>query len=71
MLAALVFLTVTSAQPAAPAVSDDYAQLVTRLEKPLVTKPEVFRKLFLAMWAQVPNWKAPDPMWIRCVALAR
>ena len=24
-----------------------------------------FRRLFLEMWAQVPNWKGSDPMWIR------
>jgi tetratricopeptide (TPR) repeat protein len=63
MLAALLFLTVTTAPALPPA--DDYAALVARLEKPLVTKPETFRKLFLAMWAQVPNWKSGDPMWIR------
>ncbi|HEY2748924.1 MAG TPA: hypothetical protein VGL86_30090 [Polyangia bacterium] len=63
MLAALVFFTLTSAPTLPPA--DDYAALVARLEKPKLTKPEVFRKLFLAMWAQVPNWKSGDPMWIR------
>ena len=63
MLAALVFLTVTQAPALPPA--DDYAQEVARLQEPLVTKPETFRKLFLAMWAQVPNWKSGDPMWIR------
>ena len=40
------------------AAADDYAALVARLEKPKQTKPETFRKLFLAMWAQVPNWKS-------------
>jgi tetratricopeptide (TPR) repeat protein len=64
MLAAVVFLTLTNAA-SAPPPADDYAALVARLEKPLVTKPETFRKLFLAMWAQVPNWKSGDPMWIR------
>ena len=63
MLAAVLFLTVTQAPALPPA--GDYAALVARLEKPLVTKPETFRKLFLAMWAQVPNWKSGDPMWIR------
>jgi tetratricopeptide (TPR) repeat protein len=63
MLAALVFLTLTNA-PALPP-PEDYPALVARLEKPLATKPETFRKLFLAMWAQVPNWKSGDPMWIR------
>jgi hypothetical protein len=24
-----------------------------------------YRKLFLAMWAQVPNWKSGDPLWIK------
>jgi len=61
MLAAVVFLTVTQA-PVLPPPSDNYAALVAQLEKPLVTKPETFRKLFLAMWAQVPNWKSGDPM---------
>ncbi|MDB4968453.1 MAG: lyase domain protein repeat-containing protein [Myxococcales bacterium] len=42
-----------------------YSALVQRLAKPKQSKPEVFRKLFLEMWAQVPNWKGPDPMWIR------
>ncbi len=62
MLAPLVFFTVMSAPPL-PA--DDFAANVARLAKPLQTKPETFRKLFLAMWAQVPNWKSGDPMWIR------
>jgi hypothetical protein len=64
MLAAVVLLTVTQA-PALPPSPDNYPALVARLEKPLVTKPETFRKLFLALWAQVPNWKSGDPMWIR------
>ncbi|HEX8953047.1 MAG TPA: hypothetical protein VF945_14430 [Polyangia bacterium] len=63
MLAALVFFTVTNGPVLPPA--DETAALVARLDKPLVTKPETFRKLFLAMWAQVPNWKSGDPMWIR------
>jgi hypothetical protein len=63
MLAALLFLQVTNAPVLPPA--DELAPLVAKLDKPLATKPEVFRKLFLAMWAQVPNWKSGDPMWIR------
>ncbi len=63
MLAAIVFLTVTNAPALPPA--DDLPALVARLEKPKQSKPETFRKLFLAMWAQVPNWKSGDPMWIR------
>ena len=39
--------------------------LRARLEKPRQTTPDNFRKLFLVMWAQVPNWKSGDPMWIR------
>lgn len=39
--------------------------LVKRLAVPPTTKPDTFRKLFLEMWAQVPNWKSYDPMWIR------
>jgi tetratricopeptide (TPR) repeat protein len=63
MLAALLFLQVANAPVLPPA--DELAPLVAKLDKPLSTKPEVFRKLFLAMWAQVPNWKSGDPMWIR------
>ena len=42
---------------------DAYAALVARLRRPRQTTPEIFRKLFLEMWAQVPNWKGADPMW--------
>lgn len=42
-----------------------FGALVARLARPPQTKPEIFRKLFLEMWAQVPNWKSYDPMWIR------
>src|SRR5215813_3612323 len=42
-----------------------FPALVKRLQTPRQTKPEVFRKLFLEMWAQVPNWISGDPMWIR------
>ena len=45
--------------------SEAFPALVKRLAKPKQTRPEVFRKLFLEMWAQVPNWKGADPMWIR------
>ena len=34
----------------------------------LTTRPytaDEYRKLFLAMWAQVPNWKSGDPLWAR------
>ncbi len=27
--------------------------------------PDAYRKLFLAMWAQVPNWKSGDPLWVK------
>jgi len=63
MLAALFFLSVTQGPTLPPA--SDLPALVARLDKPKQTRPEVFRKLFLAMWAQVPNWKSGDPMWIR------
>src|SRR6185312_8994136 len=63
MLAALFFLSVTQGPTLPPA--GDLPALVARLDKPKQTRPEVFRKLFLAMWAQVPNWKSGDPMWIR------
>jgi tetratricopeptide (TPR) repeat protein len=39
--------------------------LEQRLERPRQTTADNFRKLFLAMWGQVPNWKSGDPMWIR------
>jgi tetratricopeptide (TPR) repeat protein len=42
-----------------------FPALVRRLQQPLRTSPETFRKLFLEMWAQVPNWVRGDPMWIR------
>src|SRR4051794_10960055 len=42
-----------------------YAAMVKRLEQPRKSKVEDFRRLFLEMWAQVPNWKSGDPMWIR------
>src|SRR3954454_6130219 len=42
-----------------------YPAMVKRLEQPKKSRPEDFRRLFLEMWAQVPNWKTGDPMWIR------
>jgi tetratricopeptide (TPR) repeat protein len=42
-----------------------FPALVKRLQTPRQTKPEIFRKLFLEMWAQLPNWISGDPMWIR------
>ncbi|HEY7954385.1 MAG TPA: hypothetical protein VII38_03795 [Polyangia bacterium] len=39
--------------------------LARRLLHPLQTSPDTFRRLFLGMWAQVPNWISADPMWIR------
>jgi hypothetical protein len=39
--------------------------LAKRLALPRTTPPERFRRLFLAMWGQVPNWKGADPMWVR------
>jgi tetratricopeptide (TPR) repeat protein len=39
--------------------------LATRLLRPSATHVEIYRRLFLAMWGQVPNWKGYDPMWIR------
>src|SRR6185503_8206345 len=39
--------------------------LARRLLRPLQTSPDTFRRLFLGMWAQVPNWISTDPMWIR------
>jgi hypothetical protein len=42
-----------------------FNSLVGELQKPLTTRPDVFRTLFLGMWAQLPNWKGVDPMWIR------
>jgi tetratricopeptide (TPR) repeat protein len=45
--------------------AEAYPTLVKRLGKPKQTTPDNFRKLFLEMWAQVPNWRSGDPMWIR------
>jgi tetratricopeptide (TPR) repeat protein len=39
--------------------------LVKRLDRQRTTSPELFRRLFLEMWGQVPNWKSGDPMWVR------
>ncbi len=39
--------------------------LATRLGRPRNTTTDTYRRLFLEMWAQVPNWKGSDPMWIR------
>lgn len=63
MLASLLFLTVTLATE--PPEAATFKQAVAELQKPKQTTPDNFRRLFLAMWAQVPNWKAADPMWIR------
>lgn len=38
--------------------------LAKRLFEPRVSRPDTFRRLFLEIWAQVPNWKGSDPMWI-------
>jgi hypothetical protein len=45
--------------------ADAYDAVVKRLALPKQTSPDNFRKLILAMWGQVPNWKSGDPMWIR------
>jgi hypothetical protein len=41
----------------------------TPLSEPLVAQrpysADEYRKLFLVMWAQVPNWKSGDPLWIK------
>jgi hypothetical protein len=39
--------------------------LARRLAMPRQTAPDLFRRIFLEMWAQVPNWKGFDPMWIK------
>jgi len=39
--------------------------LVERLGRQRTTSPDLFRRLILEMWGQVPNWKSGDPMWIR------
>ncbi|HZS40169.1 MAG TPA: hypothetical protein VFF06_25235 [Polyangia bacterium] len=44
--------------------SESMDVLAKRLERPYSTHVEIYRRLFLAMWAQVPNWKGFDPMWI-------
>lgn len=44
--------------------ADPSLPITTTLE----TRPygaDAYRKLFLAMWAQVPNWKSGDPLWAR------
>jgi hypothetical protein len=38
--------------------------LVKQLLAPRTSRPDTFRRLFLEIWAQVPNWKGSDPMWI-------
>ncbi|HEX4459428.1 MAG TPA: hypothetical protein VIA18_15720 [Polyangia bacterium] len=54
-----------AAQKVAALGPDAYAALVKRLARPPKTSIVHFRKLFLSMWGQVPNWKSGDPMWIR------
>jgi tetratricopeptide (TPR) repeat protein len=54
-----------AAQAIAAASPASMELLARRLTLPRVTTPDTFRKLFLGMWAQVPNWKGFDPMWIR------
>jgi hypothetical protein len=39
--------------------------LASRLARPRSTKPDLFRRFFLEMWGQLPNWKGGDPMWVR------
>ena len=39
--------------------------LARRLARPRTTDPDTYRRLFLEMWAQVPNWKSFDPMWVK------
>lgn len=39
--------------------------LAQRLARPLASKPDTLRRLILQIWAQVPNWKRSDPMWVR------
>jgi hypothetical protein len=39
--------------------------LARRLARTRASNPELLRRLFLEMWAQVPNWKGADPMWVR------
>jgi tetratricopeptide (TPR) repeat protein len=39
--------------------------LIQRLARPRSSSPDLFRRLFLEMWGQVPNWKSGDPMWVR------
>ncbi len=41
------------------------AELEATLLAPRPFGPDAYRKLFLAMWAQVPNWKSGDPLWIK------
>jgi hypothetical protein len=53
-----------AAQRIASLPPEAFPTLVARLDKARTTAPDNFRKLFLAMWGQVPNWKGFDPMWI-------
>jgi tetratricopeptide (TPR) repeat protein len=39
--------------------------LIRRLDRPRTTSPDLFRRLFLEIWGQVPNWRGGDPMWVR------
>jgi tetratricopeptide (TPR) repeat protein len=54
-----------AAQAVAALRVDDPAELLGRLAHPPRSSVDAFRRLFLEMWAQVPNWKSSDPMWIR------
>ena len=71
VLAVAFALSALSALVARPALAaePDAAVEGDPLDKELgATRPysiDEYRKLFLAMWAQVPNWKSGDPLWIK------
>ena len=54
-----------AAQKLAAAPAEAFDVLSRRLARARSTSPDTYRRLFLEMWAQVPNWKGSDPMWIR------
>ncbi len=54
-----------AAEAIAKLPADAMDVLATRLARPRSTLPEVFRRMVLLMWGQVPNWKGSDPMWIQ------
>src|SRR5260370_36124106 len=55
----------TAAREVAALPGDQLDVLLARLLRARPTSPDLYRMLFLEMWAQVPNPSGAEPMWIR------